>query len=132
MQSQGNLVKAIPAVVYGTAWKKQNTASLVCLALKAGFRGVDTACQPKHYNEAGVGEGIKLSGVDREQLFIQTKFTPIGGQDPSNVPYNPSSPLKEQVTTSLSASLKNLKTHYLDALLLHSPMGSLQKTIEVW
>jgi len=43
------------ALMYGTAWKKEKTAELVSLALKCGFRGIDTACQPKHYNEPGVG-----------------------------------------------------------------------------
>lgn len=38
-----------PAMLYGTAWKKDTTAGLVHTALKAGFRGIDTACQPKHY-----------------------------------------------------------------------------------
>lgn len=39
----------MPRLIYGTAWKKERTASLVEQALRAGFRGVDTACQPKHY-----------------------------------------------------------------------------------
>lgn len=46
-----------PYLLYGTAWKKDDTASLVSQALHAGFRFIDTACQPKHYNEAGVGMG---------------------------------------------------------------------------
>jgi hypothetical protein len=36
---------------YGTAWKKDRTADLVAKAIKAGFRHIDTACQPRHYNE---------------------------------------------------------------------------------
>ena len=41
----------LPAnLFYGTAWKKDKTAHLVVLALKNGFRAIDTACQPKHYN----------------------------------------------------------------------------------
>ena len=38
----------IPNMIYGTAWKKENTTDLVFEALKQGFIGVDTACQPKH------------------------------------------------------------------------------------
>lgn len=38
-----------PAILYGTAWKKDTTPGLVYTALKAGFRRIDTACQPKHY-----------------------------------------------------------------------------------
>lgn len=42
-------MRAPPKMLYGTAWKKDRTAGLVHAALKAGFRGLDTACQPKHY-----------------------------------------------------------------------------------
>ena len=44
----------IPTIIYGTAWKKEMTADLVYKAIKHGFRAIDTACQPKHYNEHGV------------------------------------------------------------------------------
>jgi diketogulonate reductase-like aldo/keto reductase len=47
-----------PKILYGTAWKKDDTARLVTTAIQLGFCGIDTACQPKHYNEAGVGAGI--------------------------------------------------------------------------
>ena len=43
----------MPPIIYGTAWKKHRTAALVEQAIGLGFRGIDTACQPKHYNEAG-------------------------------------------------------------------------------
>ena len=46
-----------PFLVYGTAWKKERTAEYVNQAVHAGFRFIDTACQPRHYNESGVGEG---------------------------------------------------------------------------
>lgn len=80
------------------------------MALKSGFRGIDTACQPKHYHEPGVGEGIVRSGIPRNQLFIQTKFTSIDGQDLNNIPYDPKSDIKTQVKKSLEVSLHNLKT----------------------
>src|SRR5437764_13948836 len=48
----------MPQILYGTAWKKADTAQLVTSALRQGFRGIDTACQPKHYEEPGVGAGI--------------------------------------------------------------------------
>ena len=56
-------MKNIPQVFYGTAWKKDQTAALVKLALQTGFRAIDTACQPKHYNEPGVGKGIAEAGI---------------------------------------------------------------------
>ena len=49
----------IPPLIYGTAWKKDQTRILVKQALLAGFRGVDTAAQPKHYQEDLVGQGIR-------------------------------------------------------------------------
>ena len=102
------------------------------MAIRAGFRAIDTACQPKHYNEQGVGEGIARSKISREELFIQTKYTPFNGQDPNRIPYNPKDPLEVQVQTSLEVSLKNLQTTYLDSLVLHSPLSSLEKTMQVW
>lgn len=48
----------VPQVIYGTAWKKERTTEFVVQALALGFRGIDTACQPKHYDEARVGAGI--------------------------------------------------------------------------
>jgi pentose-5-phosphate-3-epimerase len=36
-------------LVYGTAWKKEKTAEHVEMAVKTGFRFIDTACQPRHY-----------------------------------------------------------------------------------
>lgn len=125
-------MKTVPPIFYGTAWKKERTAELVELALRKGFRAIDTACQPKHYNEQGVGEGVARSKLPRDQLFLQTKFTPFNGQDPNKVPYNPKDPLELQVQTSLEASLKNLNTDYLDSLVLHSPLANLEKTMQVW
>ena len=41
----------MPKFIYGTAWKKNKTTDLVIQAILLGFRGIDTACQPKHYQE---------------------------------------------------------------------------------
>ncbi len=69
---------ALPDFLYGTAWKEGRTAGLVEQALRAGFRGIDTANQRRHYFEAGVGEGLaaayRAGIVKREELFLQTKF----------------------------------------------------------
>lgn len=125
----------MPPLLYGTAWKKTDTARLVALAIARGFRGIDTACQPKHYNEAGVGEGVQAAfaqGLVRSDLYLQTKFTPLAGQDPRRVPYDPNASLAEQVSESLSVSLKNLQTDYVDGLVLHSPMPTRAQTATVW
>lgn len=125
-----------PFLIYGTAWKKETTAQYVMEAVQAGFRFIDTACQPKHYNEPGVGMGWKAAAVElglkRQDLFLQTKFTSVDGQDPNNIPYDPHSPLEEQVRTSLAVSLKNLQTDYIDSLVMHSPMDTMQETMVVW
>lgn len=66
--------KRMPKLVYGTAWKKERTADLVYQALKQGFRGVDTAAQPRHYQENLVGDGIRRAIseglVSRDDLYV--------------------------------------------------------------
>ncbi|HFS85040.1 MAG TPA: aldo/keto reductase [Epsilonproteobacteria bacterium] len=122
----------IPKILYGTAWKKEHTTALVKQALKAGFQAIDTACQPKHYREELVGEGIALSGIARDKLFIQTKFTPEGGQDPESIPYDPKASLDTQVKQSFEVSQKNLRTDYVDSLVLHSPLFPFANLLKVW
>lgn len=125
-----------PHVMYGTAWKKDATDDLVFQAVHHGFRFIDTACQPKHYNEAGVGRGWKLAadqlGLEREDLFLQTKFTDVSGQDPSNLPYDVNAELEDQVRKSVAASLRNLQTDYIDSVLLHSPLKTMDLTLRAW
>lgn len=64
----------LPVFIYGTAWKKDQTADLVHQALRSGFRAVDTAAQPKHYREDLVGEGVRRAIEDgtvrREDLHV--------------------------------------------------------------
>ena len=113
-----------PFFLYGTAWKEDQTARLTELALQAGFRGIDTANQRKHYFEAAVGEGLKAAceslNLSRESLWLQSKFTHIGGQD-HRLPYDKQSPLYEQVMSSFESSLHHLYTDYLDSYVLHGP-----------
>ena len=125
----------VPRIIYGTAWKKSDTQRLVHLAMRNGFRGIDTACQPKHYDEAGVGAGIAAGlnpGLTRADLYLQTKFTSLAGQDPNRIPYDPKAPLPHQVSQSVAVSLKNLQTNYLDCVLLHSPMPTMTQNLAVW
>ena len=125
----------MPWMIYGTAWKKERTADLVVKAIQAGFRGIDTACQPKHYNEPLIGVALnrlKDHGFKRETLFLQTKFTPLSGQDPAQVPYDINSPIELQVAQSFEASKKNLQTEYIDSLVLHSPIAPHAVLMKVW
>jgi diketogulonate reductase-like aldo/keto reductase len=115
---------ANPTFLYGTAWKEDETRRLVGLALEAGFRGIDTANQRKHYNEAGVGEALaeayRTQRVRREELFLQTKFTFLDGQD-QRLPYDPKAAIATQVQQSFSSSLEHLGTTFVDSYVLHGP-----------
>src|SRR5262245_35469917 len=114
----------IPSFLYGTAWKEENTERLTLLALRQGFRGIDTANQRKHYYEAGVGAAVATAIaqglVRREELFLQTKFTHRGGQD-QRLPYDPRATVGQQVVQSLASSLEHLQVDYVDSLVLHGP-----------
>ncbi|HLJ78032.1 MAG TPA: aldo/keto reductase [Acidobacteriaceae bacterium] len=115
---------SLPNFIYGTAWKEARTAELTELALRAGFRAIDTANQRRHYFEAGVGEGLaaayRAGVVTRADLFLQTKFTYQRGQD-HRLPYDPSAPLSAQVTQSIVSSLEHLGTDHVDSFVLHGP-----------
>ena len=128
----------IPGFLYGTAWKEERTAALTELAIRAGFRGIDTANQRRHYFEAGVGEGLaaayRAGVVTRADLFLQTKFTYQRGQD-HRLPYDPSAGLAVQVAQSLASSLEHLATDHVDSFVLHGPSsgyGWTDPDTEVW
>jgi diketogulonate reductase-like aldo/keto reductase len=117
----------VPNFLYGTAWKEDATAALVTQAITAGFRGIDTANQRKHYHEAGVGQAVQAaltSGqVRRAELFLQSKFTFRDGQD-HRLPYDPNAAVAKQVTQSFASSCEHLGVEYLDSLVLHGPSQS--------
>ena len=127
-----------PSFIYGTAWKEDRTAALTELALRTGFRAIDTANQRKHYFEEAVGQGLAAAyraGVcTRDDLFLQTKFTYQRGQD-ARLPYDPSASLTTQVKQSLAGSLEHLKTDRVDSFVLHGPAASFEWTdadAETW
>ena len=127
----------IPAMMYGTAWKKEATTSLVLDAVRAGFTAIDTANQLIHYEEARVGEALlrlAADGVRRDRLFLQTKFTPVNGQD-HRTPYEVTAGITTQVRQSFDSSLAHLHTDYLDSYVLHGPYhrgGLGAEDWEVW
>jgi diketogulonate reductase-like aldo/keto reductase len=114
----------VPRFLYGTAWKEDTTERLTRSALEQGFRGIDTANQRRHYDEAAVGRAVQAalaSGlVTRNELFLQTKFTFRGGQD-HRLPYDPAAPIAEQVLQSCASSLEHLGVESMDSYLLHGP-----------
>ena len=127
----------LPSFMYGTAWKEGATTHLVQLAVGSGFTAIDTANQLIHYREDLVGEALlaldKL-GVKRETLFLQTKFTPVNGQD-HRTPYDASADLTTQVQQSFASSLTHLHTDYVNSYVLHGPysrFGLGDSDREVW
>lgn len=123
--------------MYGTAWKEDATARCVADAIAAGFRAIDTANQRKHYHEAEVGVGLSRAhetGVTREQLFLQTKFTYRRGQD-HRLPYDARADVATQVQQSFQSSLEHLGVERLDSYVLHGPASGHALTEidhEVW
>ena len=79
----------------------------VLTALRSGYRMIDTA--EAYGNEEAVGNGIVKSGIPREELFIVTKVNFRS---------------YENTRETVEASLKKLKTSYLDLVLLHWPFGN--------
>jgi len=126
---------SLPAFFYGTAWKEARTESCVTAALQAGFRAIDTANQRKHYYEEGVGAALKAAfaagSLQREALFLQTKFTFLAGQD-QRLPYDPHADFTTQVAQSFASSLAHLGTDYLDSYVLHGPSSSQGLTSADW
>ncbi|KAI1767804.1 Aldo/keto reductase [Hypoxylon sp. FL1150] len=110
----------IPAIGLGT-WQspKNETAKAVKHAISVGYRYIDTAFA--YGNESEVGEGVKASGVPREQLWITTKLD---------------NPWHKRVTEGIDASLKNLGMEYVDLYLMHWPSSTrpddLKKHYDDW
>lgn len=77
-------------------------------AIDTGYRMIDTA--QAYYNEEGVGEAIKKSGIKREEFFLVTKIWITNSGE-------------EKAEKSIEESLKKLKTDYVDLLLIHQPFG---------
>ncbi len=99
----------IPQIGYGT-WKNLNPKECVDgvkFALELGFTHID--CARVYANEALVGQGILESGVAREKIFITSKL-------------RNSAHGYENVRKEVEATLKDLKTSYLDLYLIHWPV----------
>ena len=99
---------AVPCVGYGTYLTPDGeiAKNSVINALNAGYRHIDTAFA--YGNESAVGEGIKASGVKRDEIFVTTKhWVTMRGY--------------EKATEAIDISLKNLGLDYLDLYLIHWP-----------
>jgi 2,5-diketo-D-gluconate reductase A len=95
----------------------EDTAAVVDKALATGYRHVDTAAA--YENEAGVGQALHASGLDRGDVFITTKCA----NDDHGY---------EQATRALRASLDRLEMDYVDLYLVHWPVPSQDRYVETW
>ncbi len=96
----------MPAIGYGTMELPKHGPELVAYAIKSGYRLIDTA--RKYGTEDKVGEGIRLSGVAREELWVTTKVTELDARE-------------VDFLRSAETSLKALRLDYVDLLLVHWP-----------
>jgi aryl-alcohol dehydrogenase-like predicted oxidoreductase len=110
----------IPALGLGT-WqsKPQEVEKAVEIALRKGYRHIDTALA--YGNEAEVGRGIKNSGVPRSEIWLTTKLD---------------NPWHKRVAEGIDSSLKSLGTDYVDLYLMHWPSSTdpnnLKKHLPDW
>ncbi|KIH92766.1 glycerol dehydrogenase Gcy1 [Sporothrix brasiliensis 5110] len=100
--------RSIPAVGLGTWQSKPNEVrDAVKFALQHGYRHVDTALN--YGNEQEVGEGIRRSGVAREQIWVTTKLD---------------NPWHHRVAEGFEKSLSDLDVGYIDLFLMHFPCST--------
>ena len=101
----------IPVLGFGTyKVAPEDAYDAVSRALEVGYRHIDTA--QMYGNEAEVGAALDASGIPREQIFLTTKV------DNSN--HEP-----ERAAASIAQSLEDLRTDYVDLLLVHWPLPTL-------
>lgn len=86
-------------------------ADAVCTALKAGYRHIDTA--HSYYVERGVGQGIRESGVPREEIWLTSKLWPSDYSEG-----------REQTLRSIDKMLERLDVDYIDLVYIHQPIGN--------
>jgi 2,5-diketo-D-gluconate reductase A len=91
--------------------------SVVRTALQEGYRSIDTAAI--YGNERGVGQGIRDSGVPREDIFVATKlWNDQHGHDLSRAAFE--------------VSLEKLGLNYVDLYLIHWPVPKFGKFVQAW
>src|SRR5258705_10549132 len=109
---------SIPQIGLGT-WPldDQAVAPVIVSAIEIGYRHIDTAA--RYGNERGVGQGIRDSGIPREDLFVTTKLDgPYQGDD--------------RAINGLNESLRRLGLDYVDLLLIHWPLPQRDEYISTW
>lgn len=109
---------SIPQLGAGT-WplRGEEGARAVQVAIELGYRHIDTA--RRYENEDAVGEGIRRSGIDRDELFVTTK---LDGEHQGG----------DRAIQGLAESLQRLGTDYVDLLLIHWPLPSRGEYVSTW
>ncbi|PWN04171.1 aldo/keto reductase [Nocardioides silvaticus] len=110
--------RSIPAIGFGTyPLRGSEAVDAVVSAIEVGYRLIDTAVN--YENEESVGEGLRRSGVPREELFVTSK---LPGRHHAY----------DEAISSTEASLDRLGLDYLDLHLIHWPNPSVGLYPEAW
>jgi 2,5-diketo-D-gluconate reductase A len=108
----------MPALGFGTSPLEDRKAeAMVAAAIEAGYRLIDTA--EAYRNEEGVGRGIRAGGVDRDELFVTTKFN----QRWHGV---------EEAQRAAANSAERLGLDVIDLLLIHWPVPQQNRYVDAW
>ena len=108
----------MPALGLGTSPMGERKAEeIVTAALRDGYRLIDTA--ENYRNEAGVGRGIRASGVDRDEIFVTTKF---------NERWHGETEARQAFTNSA----ERLGLAHIDLLLIHWPNPATDRYVDAW
>lgn len=109
---------SMPRLGLGT-WSMSSVEAqaLVAQSIQVGYRLIDTA--KMYRNEAGVGQGLRESGVPRDQLFVTTKLAADEHGE-------------REVQEAFAGSAERLGVDYLDLYLIHWPLPSQDRYVEAW
>jgi 2,5-diketo-D-gluconate reductase A len=113
-----NTGDAIPQLGLGTSpLTDAQAADAVVAAAEAGYRHFDTAT--RYDNEAGVGEGMRRTGIPRDELFVTTK---LDGEFQGG----------DRAIGGLEAALDRMQLDYVDLLLMHWPLPGRGQFVSTW
>ena len=135
------LGQVIPAIGLGTfPFQGREMADIIKKAVNIGYRIFDTA--DDYRGEGGIGiamSELQKEGICREELFIQTKISDNNAHDDEplkGIYFNPNSQfmkrhsVEELVREKIATSLRELRTSYIDSLLIHYPFP--EYMVEIW
>ncbi|MCW2682494.1 MAG: 2,5-didehydrogluconate reductase [Blastococcus sp.] len=95
----------------------EETAQATATALEVGYRHIDTA--QMYRNEAGVGQAVRESGIDRGEIFLTSKVSNNRQE-------------REDILRSFDQSLADMGLDYLDLFLIHWPLPSVSDYVARW